>query len=244
MTANQLTDDWDQPLNENDNTTSSRRTSMRYATVVMDAGPDEFYPDHQVSAERAAITHERIHRLHLLDDGTVVELLEIRADLEKVAAELDAQPHVLHYDVAGTEDGIGLVYEHIEATDATASLLALLREFELILDPPLEVTDDGAIRVTLLGDETALQGMLTAASDIVDIHLEQTGEYKPEGRDLASRLTDRQHQILTMAVAKGYYTVPREASISDIANEVDLSQSTVGEHLQKIEAKILSEIVR
>lgn len=244
MTADQTRENWDRLLNESDDNTSSQRTPMRYATVVLDAGPDGFYPDYRSYIEQASVTHERIHQIHLLNDGTIAELYQFRGDLNRVAATLEASSHVLHYDVAETEDGSGLVYLHMTATDATTSLLALLREFELILDPPLEVTDDGAIRVTLLGDETALQGMLTAASDIVDIHLEQTGEYKPEGRDLASRLTDRQHQILTMAVAKGYYTVPREASISDIANEVDLSQSTVGEHLQKIEAKVLSEIVR
>lgn len=244
MTEDQLPDDWGQLLNESGDITTPQRTPVRYATVVMDAGSDEFYPGHQAFAERAAITREHIHRLHLLDDGTVVELLEIRADLDQVATELDAQPRVLHYDIAGTENGAGLVYEHIEATDATVSLLALFREFEIILDPPLKVTSDSAIRITLLGEETALQELLAAASDIVDVRLEQTGEYKPKGRDLVSRLTDRQHQILTVAVAKGYYTVPREASISDIANEVDLSQSTVGEHLQKIEAKVLSGIVR
>ena len=56
-------------------------------------------------------------------------------------------------------------------------------------------------------------------------------------------LTDRQHEILTIAVEQGHYEVPRRATINDIADEMGLSQATVGEHLQKIEARILSRAV-
>lgn len=244
MTADQPQDDWDRLLNESDDESFSQRTSMRYATVVLDAGPDGFYPDHQAFAERAAITHERIHRLHLLDDGTTVGLYEIRADLDQVAAELEARPDVLHYDIAGTGGGSGLVYEHTDATDATVSLLALLDTFEVVLDLPLVITSDDATRITLIGEETALQRTLEAASEIVAVRLEKTGEYQPKGHDLASTLTDRQHQILRLAVERGYYEVPRRATIEDLANETERSPSTVAAHLQKIEAAILPHAVR
>jgi predicted DNA binding protein len=36
--------------------------------------------------------------------------------------------------------------------------------------------------------------------------------------------------------------VPRRATHQDIADELDLSTTTVGEHLRKIEARMLSEI--
>lgn len=41
----------------------------------------------------------------------------------------------------------------------------------------------------------------------------------------------------------GYYEVPRRTTYEEIAEEVELSQSTVGDHLQKIEAEILPRIV-
>lgn len=244
MTADQTPDNWEQRLNESDDDTLPQRTSMQYATVVLDAGPDGLYPDHQAFVERAAITHERIHRLHLLDDGTTVGLFEIRADLDQVATELDARSDVLHYDIAGTGGGPALVYEHTDATDATTSLLTLLDTFEVVLDLPLEITSDDATRITLIGEETALQKTLEAMAEIVTVRLEKTGEHRPEGRDLASALTDRQHQILRLAVEHGYYEVPRRATIEDIATEVGCSQSTVAAHLQKIEAAILPQIVQ
>ncbi len=159
-------------------------------------------------------------------------------------AELEAQPQVIQYDVVGTGNGSGFVYEHTRATGATTSLLSLLRESELVLDPPLEFMREGALRVTVIGEEIALHRALAAASEIVEVCLEKTGKYHPEGRDLASLLTDRQYQLLTTPVAKGYYEVSGEPLISDIAEEVRLSNATVGEHLEKIEAKILSRVVR
>lgn len=243
MTANQPHEAWKQRLTERDTDDPSARTPMRYATVVLD--PDDgFHPNYRAYTERASVTRELIHRIHLVDDGTVVGLYQLWGNLDKVKEELDAQPQVIQYDVAGTEAGSGFVYEHTNATGATTSLLSLLRESELVLDPPLEFTRDGALRVTVLGEGTALHRAFAAASEIVEIHLEKTGEYRPEGHDLASLLTDRQHQILTIAVAKGYYEVPRETTISDIAEEVGLSQATVGEHLQKIEATVLSRLVQ
>lgn len=239
MTANQSHEDWKQRLTDD----PSSRTPMRYATVVLD--PDEgFYPGYRAYTERASVTRELIHHIRLVDDGTIVGLYQLWGDFDEVKGELEARSQVIQYDIAGTENGSVFVYEHTHATGATTSLLSLLQEFELVLDFPLEFTHDGALRVTVLGEGTALHRALAGASEIVEIHLEKTGEYRPEGRDLASLLTDRQHQILTIAMSKGYYEVPREAAISDIAEEAGLSKATVGEHLQKIEATILSQVVR
>ena len=74
------------------------------------------------------------------------------------------------------------------------------------------------------------------------MELEQLSDYDPELRELSSLLTDRQQEILDTATDLGYYRVPREATHEDIAADLDLSTTTVGEHLRKIEARMLSEI--
>jgi predicted DNA binding protein len=214
---------------------------MRYATVVLDAGPEGFSPECQACVEQSKISNERIHQINLLDDGTIVGLYQFRGDREAVTAELDANPRVLHYDMTGTDDV--LLYLHEEATDLTLTLLSTLDEFEVILDTPLEFMTDGTLRVTVVGEGVALQQALTAAADVVEIRLEETGEYRPELRDVASRLTDRQYQILRIAVELGYYEAPRRATYQDIAAEVGLSHATVAEHIQKIEATMMSRAV-
>jgi len=55
-------------------------------------------------------------------------------------------------------------------------------------------------------------------------------------------LTERQQETLQAAIEAGYYNVPREATHEDIAERLGRSDGTVGEHLRKIEAKVMEAI--
>jgi predicted DNA binding protein len=55
-------------------------------------------------------------------------------------------------------------------------------------------------------------------------------------------LTERQQEVLEVALELGYYDVPRQATHNDIAERLDLSVGTVGEHLQKIEARVFKTL--
>ncbi|MHA1340371.1 MAG: helix-turn-helix domain-containing protein [Promethearchaeota archaeon] len=48
--------------------------------------------------------------------------------------------------------------------------------------------------------------------------------------------TKRQQQIAKFAVKNGYYNLPKKINIEDIAKKFNLSASTVGEHLRKVES--------
>lgn len=50
---------------------------------------------------------------------------------------------------------------------------------------------------------------------------------------LLGDLTDRQFEALTLAVESGYFAVPREATLDDVAEAMDVGKSTAGEHLRR-----------
>jgi predicted DNA binding protein len=52
-------------------------------------------------------------------------------------------------------------------------------------------------------------------------------------------LSDRQREIFEYAQSQGYYTWPRDVTVKDLAVDLDVSKTTVLEHLRKAEAKIL-----
>lgn len=216
--------------------------ATRYATVLLIPGPDGFHPGDKALREEPSITQESIPHITLLNDGTVIMMYQLRGDLERAKELLDASPVAISCGVAGTDRG--LVYVHSGAVDPGKSLLLVPHQYKIILDTPLEYTSDGDLRVTLIGDAKPLQRALAELADSFEVRLEETGEYQPGLRDFTSLLTDRQCQILRVAVEQGYYEVPRQATIRDIADVVRLSQATVGEHLQKVEATVLSRIVR
>ncbi|MFQ3320750.1 MAG: putative DNA binding protein, partial [Natronomonas sp.] len=56
-------------------------------------------------------------------------------------------------------------------------------------------------------------------------------------------LTARQKEVLLAALEAGYYDESRQATYDDIASVVDCSATTVGEHLRKIEGRLVRGIV-
>jgi predicted DNA binding protein len=52
-------------------------------------------------------------------------------------------------------------------------------------------------------------------------------------------LTPRQREVVTEALAQGYYNWPREINNGELADTLDISRATLHEHLRKAERKLL-----
>ena len=57
-------------------------------------------------------------------------------------------------------------------------------------------------------------------------------------------LTDSQHQLLTQAMAAGYFAVPRAITLTDLAKRLDRSKSGISEAIAIIEKKLLESAMR
>jgi predicted DNA binding protein len=218
---------------------------MRYATftIVAEAG---FTSVGRTIASHPDIVHEGIQHITMLDDGTVLMLTRLRGDLERARTILEDRADVRQCEVFGDEEGYA--YIHADATDTVQRLLAIEREHQVIIDTPIEFTNRATgsaeeLRVTLLGEDRALQQAVADAPEDVDVRLEETGDYQPDLDEVATLLTDRQREVLAVAVEKGYYEVPRQTTYEAIAAELEISAGTVAEHLQKVEATVLSTLV-
>ena len=55
-----------------------------------------------------------------------------------------------------------------------------------------------------------------------------------------SPLTDRQRDVVTEALARGYYDWPRQINNETLADELDISRATLHEHLRKAEQRLVS----
>jgi len=218
---------------------------MRYATftIVAEAG---FTSVGRTIASHPDVVHEGIQHITMLDDGTVLMLTRLRGDLERARAILEDRGDVRQCEVFGDEEGYA--YIHAEATETVQRLLAIEREHQVIIDTPIEFTNRASgeaesLRVTLLGEDRTLQQAVADAPDDVDVRLEETGDYQPDLDEVATLLTDRQREVLAVAVEKGYYEVPRRTTYDAIATDLGISAGTVAEHLQKVEATVLSTLV-
>lgn len=214
---------------------------MRYVSVVLIPSDEGLHPVDRDLADDPELSRELLHNINLLEDGTAITLYQIEGDAARVEAHLDTA-EILAYNVSQTGDSVQ-AYVHFVPNDTVTGLLELLQNHELILDLPLEYTERGGLRVTLVGEAETFRAVRTEVPDDIRLKLEGTGKYEPETRRLFSQLTPRQQETLRTAIEVGYYEVPRKATHVDIAEELGRTDATVGEHLRKIEATVLSQIV-
>jgi hypothetical protein len=69
--------------------------------------------------------------------------------------------------------------------------------------------------------------------------LTRDGQSEPPG----DGLTDRQHEALRTAYEMGHFEIPRQASLEEIATELDVSASSVSERLRRAQTRLIEETV-
>jgi len=67
-------------------------------------------------------------------------------------------------------------------------------------------------------------------------------KYHPKLEGVLSELTPKQYTCLESAVRMGYFDVPRRVSSRDLASKLDISHSTMLEHIKKGQKQILSSL--
>jgi hypothetical protein len=102
---------------------------------------------------------------------------------------------------------------------------------------------DGRFSVALVGDRSDLADRVrefeaAGASPTI----ERIGAFDGASAPLDA-ITERQQTVLRTAHEMGYFEVPREATTAEVADALDLDDSTVAEHLQRAQRSILDDLL-
>lgn len=157
-------------------------------------------------------------------DETALDALEYVEHWERVTATENGQLYVISFTAPGLPSGLG---------DATTDLIGTC-------DPEL---GEREATMSLVGPQDAISGAIQgyeAAGVVTD--LRRLGTYSGSN-DPLDAVTDRQREVLRTAHEMGYYEVPREVSIADIADDMGLDPSTVAEHLQRAERNVMHRLL-
>lgn len=184
---------------------------------------------------------EMIHR----GDGTYAEFYAIRgADIEEIA-DLAAEYEGVTATVIEAYDDGGLV-EFVVGENCPAVGLA---ERGALPRTVYGKNGNGRIVAELPSEYDASEVIAAFQEEYDDSELVAKRE-RPEFTPLFSqreldhtmgeRLTDRQREVLELAFEAGYYEWPRETTGAELAEQLDISQPTLAEHLSAAERKLLS----
>jgi hypothetical protein len=216
---------------------------MRAVTVVVSPPSDRLLD--QLFSDESRVRRDRIYNLTLLEDGTFVLLGRVQGDLAFAREVLGSASEVIGFSISGQNNGRGLIFVHARPPSAVERLLKLRREYAVFFDFPIEMTKEGQLEITIVGERNdEILAVLDKIPPEIDVTVERIGAYIESPLALTDLLTERQREILDIALKCGYYEVPRQATHRDIAGKLGISPPTVSEHLQKIEARIFRTIRR
>jgi|GEM_PF-789172 len=173
----------------------------------------------------------------LEDEGTrSVPQIEVGTRLDE--AKLDQFECVNDWELVSAEENSYVYVIELEAIEMPEETAINHEDLVGMCEP--EVVDRGLL-LSLVGSQSAIRNVLRNFEDAgVVPELHRLGEYEGGQRTLEA-LTERQLEVLQTAYELGFYTVPREATIDEVATEMNLDGATVSEHLQRAERNILSQ---
>lgn len=127
----------------------------------------------------------------------------------------------------------------VEGSDA--GLLTAASRAGTPISYPVEIHDGQAL-VEVIGTHECIKGFgaqLTEAGLSFDVsHLQHEHDQKAE-----CLLTQRQREFVQTAVDLGYYETPRQCSLTEVADEMDVAKSTCCEILHRAEQALVEQFL-
>jgi predicted DNA binding protein len=214
---------------------------VKYLRVTLHHDRDAMHPMHRFVCDHGGysdyrLIHWNYHR------GANTLLFHVRGDRDAYADRLHDVDRIETFELAAIDDDAFYVYVHESPSDLDASLLDAFARDSLVAVPPIEYRTDASMSLGVLGDPAVLQSTLDQVPDGIDVTVDRIGDDPPTDTTVGVDLTDRQRAAVRAGQRMGYYDVPREATVEDVADAIDCAPGTAAEHLRRAEARTLGDL--
>ncbi|SDQ64203.1 helix-turn-helix domain-containing protein [Natronobacterium texcoconense] len=118
-----------------------------------------------------------------------------------------------------------------------------LFQFDCVFD--VESVQDGSLHIFLVvEDRTLLSRIVDSLEEIgANVRLRRlshlAGDEETTLEIDAASVTEKQREAVELAVERGYYGRPREATLDDLADELEISNSAVSQRLNAVEKTLI-----
>lgn len=218
---------------------------MRYLDARFSQPEWMLHPMQSFIRHTDAVEYEELRAWNVAtgDPDTEYVLFYVEADRERYEEQIDSVDSVRWYDLTPIDEDAFYVYLCQSTRDEDRQWRTAFAELNLLVVPPIAYDDNADFHVTVVGASEDIQAMLDGLPEAIDVDVRAIGEYDRRHAPVAGDVTDRQLAAVDAAVELGYYEVPREASVEDVAAELDCAASTAAKLLQRAEASVMGRVV-
>jgi len=167
--------------------------------------------------------------------GTLVDLRIYGAGSEDLQAEIEGHPGVTEVELIHR----GKTFCEYRIVHTVKNLLQVQRDLQLVPRFPMAIRNGVATWVVVASELKHRELFQRLKREVPGVTIESI--HPADREDPLDRLTPRQRELFTRAMAKGYYEVPRKINLTDMAGELGITKSTLSEILATAEKKLLAE---
>ena len=184
---------------------------------------------------------ERIEVLgHLsADSGGVTQLVELRIN---EGHELSEISELESFEVLEMheEDESGILVS-IRCTHPLA--LSAVELSNIYVYPPYGIDSKNGLEFRIFGISSSIRSFLDFVRTVMPPDSVSVQTIKNGSQKDFDFLTEKQREVLELAVRRGYYDDNSEVTLKQLADELGIARSTIGEHLKRAESEAVKRAV-
>lgn len=215
---------------------------MKRVRITIDPTALGVQPMHQQLTSSDHIDKTSIINWNVADPPTTF-LLRIRGSYGHLEQILGQSSYVDGYEIFPLSDRTCYCYLRGEAARGSRLLFELFTQGTLLTIPPIALNQDETVTLTLVGAQSDIQAVVDELPEAVDLTVEEVGGSQVAIDSIIDSLSSQQRDAIEVAVALGYYDMPRNVTIEQIATEMECATATAAEHLRKAESRIITTLI-
>lgn len=199
------------------------------------------HPMHAFISEDDRFGPTRLLQWNVTTRETSLMLFQVAGPEKPYTAELEATPNVQSYETVsmdGRTDRFTVFVEDVIEED-TRGIFDAYDDENVVIIPPVVFHPNRTADIQLIGPNAALREMVDRLPGGMDAEIRRLTTGGATRMSASEELTVRQRRVIATAVRVGYYDEPRDATLEDVAAQLDLATGTVAEHMRKAEAALV-----
>lgn len=217
---------------------------MRYLDVTFDQPDWMRHPMQRFLAGTDEVRREELVAWHLHGSADVeYALFFVHGKVDAYREAIDDVESVRDWELSEVDGERFYAYVEQRTREADRTWRAAFAERNLVVTYPIVYDAAARIRLTVVGRADDLRAMLAGLPESIRTTVHRVGALDRRLGTGGADLTVRQREVLAAADEAGYYEVPREGSLSDVADALGLTEATVSAHLRKAERSLVARVL-